>query len=98
MVRATRLLDLQGRSQKEAVAAYLGHEMGRLALVRPAGGAVYSVSGYAVVPPHGHCNTRRQLLLLNGRRIKAPAVSRCVSACDAHRKLEGRQCTGPAHT
>ena len=59
---------VQGRSELEGVADFLGHPAQLVAAVPPAPGAVaaFAVDGFAVLPPHGHPSASRQCVYVNG--------------------------------
>ena len=71
---------VQGRSQLEGVADFLGQPPQLVAALPPVpgGAAAFAVYGYAVLPPHGHPNASRQCVHVNGRWVKAPPVSKWV--------------------
>lgn len=69
---------VQGRSEAQSLADFLGQPVGQLAKVAPIPGAPHMVSGYAVLPPHGHPSAARQCVYLNGRWVKAVPVAKWV--------------------
>ena len=73
---------MQGRPPEQAARDALGQPPeGALAEVRGAPGAAgIGVSGWAVLPPHGHANTSRQLVYVNGRPVAAGTLCRMVDA------------------
>lgn len=66
----------QARSQLHCVSGYLGHDPSLLTHVLSRTNPQFTVEGFIVRPPNGHCSRHRQLLLLNGQRIEAPMVAR----------------------
>ena len=68
-------LVVQGRSQLGAVADFLGHPPDWVAVVPPTACGLFTITGYAVLPPYGHPNTSRQAVYVNGRWAKAAPIS-----------------------